>query len=320
MSLDLLKKRLQYNGGSQEGRMINSKLKSLKKALVHSYQAATAVLADNREFKCLINPDKVKMDYDNKIVSIPFQDICLNNDSNIIEDINMKPGDVFTWKETNTFWLVYLRRYEEDAYFRAEIRRCDYEIEINKNKYRVYVAGPDKLKFDWMTKTLPHGFSWNNLNYNTMMYITKNEETEAFFHRFTKIKLCGKPWSVAVVDSISTEGIIQVALKEDFSNTAEDIMAEEKDNENDENNTIDINFPYIDGDAVVYPYDEKSYIIKNASNGTWAVDNTSKVSIVKQTSQQADIVITTGRSGHFKLLYQRENEDDIILNVVIESL
>jgi hypothetical protein len=23
-------------------------------------------------------------------------------------DINIKPGDVFIWKETNTHWLVYL--------------------------------------------------------------------------------------------------------------------------------------------------------------------------------------------------------------------
>jgi hypothetical protein len=37
----------------------------------------------------------------------------------------MKPGDVFTWKKTNTHWLVYLQDLEEIAYFRAEIRRCD---------------------------------------------------------------------------------------------------------------------------------------------------------------------------------------------------
>ena len=83
---------------------------------------------------------------------------------------------------------------------------------------------------------------------------------------------------------------------------------------------VDTTLPYIDGDAIVYPYDEKSYIIQNASNGTWAIEGKSKATIINQTSQQADIVITTGRSGQFKLLYQRENEDDIVLNVTIESL
>jgi len=37
-------------------------------------------LEDNREFRCLINPDKLTNDLDNKIISIPFKDICLNAD------------------------------------------------------------------------------------------------------------------------------------------------------------------------------------------------------------------------------------------------
>ena len=321
MSLDLLKKRLQFNGGNQEGRMIEGKLKALKKALIHSYQAETAILADGREFRCLINPDKLKMDYEDKIISIPFEDICLNKErvgttTEGLEEIDMKPGDVFTWKETDTYWLVYLRRYEENAYFRAEIRKCDYDITINDNNYKVYIAGPSKARIDWMTKSTQGGVSWNNLNYDAMMYLTKNEETEDYFHRFSKINVCGKNWEVVMVDKISTEGVLQVALKEDFTNSVADAAAAEKQPEPE----VDTTLPYIDGDAIVYPYDEKSYVIQNASNGTWAIEDKSKATIINQTSQQADIVITTGRSGQFKLLYQRENEDDIVLNVTIESL
>jgi hypothetical protein len=46
--------------------------------LLYSYQAATAVRADGREFRCLINPDKNKPAYDNKILSVPYWDHCLN--------------------------------------------------------------------------------------------------------------------------------------------------------------------------------------------------------------------------------------------------
>ena len=77
MSLELLKTRLQYAGGNQEQRMIKGKLESLKKAMLYSYQAATAILSDGREFRCLINPDKLKEKYDGKIISIPFEDICI---------------------------------------------------------------------------------------------------------------------------------------------------------------------------------------------------------------------------------------------------
>ena len=106
--LDNLGLRLQYTGGNRQiDRMNEDKLKSLKKALLYSYQSATAILADGREFRCLINPDKLKNVYDDKIISIPFKDICLNKDrigktTNGIEDIGMKPGDIFTWKENET--------------------------------------------------------------------------------------------------------------------------------------------------------------------------------------------------------------------------
>ena len=99
--LDKLRMRLNYTGGiKQEDRFIKDKEYSLKKALLYSYQAETAVLADGREFRCLINPDRLKNDYDDKIISIPFKDICLNADkigktAEGLQEIGMKAGDVF---------------------------------------------------------------------------------------------------------------------------------------------------------------------------------------------------------------------------------
>lgn len=102
-ALDNLNKRLNYAGGkNQESRMNSDKLRSLKKALLYSYQAQTAILTDSREFRCLINHDKLKEDYDDKIISIPYDDICLNEGDikgkthEEIQHIGMKVGDVFT--------------------------------------------------------------------------------------------------------------------------------------------------------------------------------------------------------------------------------
>ena len=99
--------------------------------------------------------------YDNKYVSIPFEDICLNEKeissngkvkirktTEGLQEIGMKPGDVFTWKENGTDWLVYLRRLEETAYFRAEIRRCRYTVTIDDTEYKCYVARPSTNEID----------------------------------------------------------------------------------------------------------------------------------------------------------------------------
>lgn len=114
--LETLAVRLQYYGGNRQvSRMNEDKLRSLKKALLYSYQSATAILSDGREFRCLINPDQIKNLYDNKYISIPFEDICLNEKeinsdgktkikktTEGLQEIGMKPGDVFTWKENGT--------------------------------------------------------------------------------------------------------------------------------------------------------------------------------------------------------------------------
>jgi len=68
-----LKKRLDYRGGARvEDRMVADKLWSMKSA-IHggAYQQATVLLQENqtdnlftRKFKALINPNKLKNDYD----------------------------------------------------------------------------------------------------------------------------------------------------------------------------------------------------------------------------------------------------------------
>lgn len=322
MSLETMKERINYNGGKeQESRMNADKLRTLKKALLYSYQAATARLTDGREFRCLINPDKLKTRYDEKIISIPFFDIQLNPElkenkkfqktSKGEEEIGMKPGDVFTWKETNTDWLVYLRRYEETAYFRAEIRKCDYEIKVNDKKYKVYIGGPDESAIIW---NKVKKIEWNDLNYSLTMYITKDKNTEEFFHRFTKVEINKRLWEVQAVDTMSQDGIIIVALKETYENSIEKAVEKEK-----VDTYVDLTQPYIKGPDTVYPYDVVTYYIKNAAGGEFVAEG-SGFEIASQDAEHIKLGIVTGKSGSFTLKYKRLDMEDIVLSITIGSL
>ena len=310
--LENMRTRINYAGGkNQQGRMNCDKAATLRKALLYSYQAATAVLSDNREFRCLINPDKLKNDYDDKIISIPFEDICLNSKrlgkTNINRQvIGMKAGDVFEWKENNSYWIVYLQRLEETAYFRAEIRRCRYEIDINGKKYKVYTRGPIEQTIDYYK--VGSGV-FNRMNYTLMLTITKDEYTDDFFHRFTKIKFLGKNYEVQAIDGISTEGIIDIYLKEYFSNSIlDEIQEEEKDTPIID--PLPEGSPEILGDSEVYPYDVKEFTIKNLTDGQWAV-NSNKVIILNKSEIKVTIKITTGRSGKFILSYNDVNGKEL---------
>ena len=267
MSLELLNKRLQYQGGNQEQRFINDKLRGLKRALLYSYQAATAILSDGKEFRCLINPDKNKPAYDNKILSIPYKDICLNmprvgkTTQGQIE-IEIKTGDTFTWKETDTHWLVYLEYIEEDAYFRSEIRRCDQEININQKSYWVYIRGPVETSIEWNQKA---GVEWNNLNYSLVMYVTADDNTNEYFKRFQTIKILdprndtNKTWQVVGVDPYYGDGILQIFLDEYFENSIADTVTLENSQNNDQENNIDETSIYISGPTEVKQYSKAYY-------------------------------------------------------------
>lgn len=321
MSLETLNTRLNYHGANIKERMESDKLRSLRAALKRSYQRQTAILQDGREFFCLINPEKLKNDYDEKMISIPFEDICLNaprigKTTQGRVPIGMKDGDTFEWKEDGSHWICYLRRKQETAYYKAIIRQCDYEVEMESgNRYWIYFKGPSQQDIEWQSKD---NIVWNNLNYTAMFTITRNEETLEFFHRFAKVKIDGKNWEVAAVDSMSTEGIIDVYLNEDFTNSIQDAVDEMKKNEPIPE-PIPEDFPAIVGDLEIYPYDVKSYSIKNAMDGIWVV-NTNKIRILQQTDLTITLEVVTGKSGIFQLIYRREDEDDIIQDIKILSL
>ena len=78
--------------------------------------------------------------------------------------------------------------------------------------------------------------------------------------------------------------------------------------------------PHIEGDTIVYPFDEKEYQIINAEGGEWIVSNKKKAIITSQTSQNVKLQIITGKTGEVNLIYKRKNEEDITLKIVIKSL
>lgn len=296
-ALDRMKQRLMYDGGpTQDDRNVKGKWYSFRAALRNSYQAED-ITFNEQKCRCLINPDKLKEDYDQKEISIDFK-------------YGMKNGSVFYWDRTGTHWLVYLQDYNEEAYFRASIRRCDHKIEIDGHRYWIYLRGPVETAIIWRQK---HQIEFNDLNYSLLFYIEKNEETLAFFERFKVLKFDGHNWRVAATDKYSQDGIIEVYLEEYFDNEMEDAMVEPEIIKPDQMH------PYIDGPQLVRPYDTNlSYAIVGVSGGGFLV-NSSKVDFIEADDKSCKLEILTGKSLSFTLIYRRDNEEDITLDVTVKS-
>ena len=310
--LDNLSLRLKHMGGGKaDDRMQLDKLRTLKKALLYSYQAETAILADGREFRCLINPDKLKNDYDNKILSIPYSDICLNKEFQDLptslaeEPVDIKVGDVFTWKENGTKWIVYLQFLEESAYFRGEIRLCSNIVTIDGKDFWAYVRGPVETTIRWNQKS---DIIWNDINYSKILYIGENETTKQL-SRFDIIKVDGENYQVQVVNKdTASDGILIVYLKEYFTNTIEE------ENPPQEPEKIESE---IQGETEVYPYDIKVYTI-DSFGGSWSISN-KNAKILASSDSQVKIEIVAGRACTFDLIYS-VGGSDYVLPITVKSL
>lgn len=297
-NFDLMNKRLVYQGGDQEHRMIQDKYKSFLKALLYSYQSAD-IKRDNEEesYKALINPDKVKTNYDDKILSVDNK-------------YGYKCGDVFHWLGTNTHWLVYLEQHTEDAYFRAEIRRCKYQLKwINDNKEIVstwaYVRGPVETKVNFIQKS---GISVDTPNYSLEIYIPNNEENyKKFNDRYKRFLFDHKSWEIQVVDTVSIDGVIQIIALEYYVNETLDNKEENLDNYFKVVPVIE--YPEtqksIVGDGFIKPQFTYKYELSEdiESGGEWSIKDSRPVTIKSIGANSVELVWTKMISGQFTLCY-----------------
>ena len=314
-------------GPAQQSRMIRDKRKSLNRALLYSYQAAFVKkvyqfgeeppLGKTTEIeRALINPDKLKMDYDDKILSIGFE-------------ADFKPGDIFKWCNTGSYWIIRLQDLDELAYFRGDIRRCDYTIaweDSEGNVQRTYAAirGPVETKINYIQK---HQISVDTPNYSLNIYMPKNKYTLEYFKRYAKFYLqevaegdTNVCWRVEAIDSISTPGILEVTAVEYYSNEMEDDLEKNiagglvvKHVEPEVTDTVNT----IVGNTFIKPKMEYEYYFNGALRMKWSFDSKLPIKAYLNNDDIRRIKIKwmANYSGQFDLNY-----GDYSKTIVVESL
>ena len=306
--------RFRQNGGNrQQERMIKDKRRSLDHAVWNSYQAAEVVKVDAEDRKpvrALINPNKLKQDYDDKIISVGYE-------------YNFKCGDVFEWLGTKTHWLIYLQDLTELAYFRGDIRKCSFEIawEDEDGVHTTYAAirGPVETKINYIQK---HGISIDTPNYSLSLLMPKNEETLSYFKRYSKFYLQGDDtcWRVEAIDWISTPGILEVTAVEYYANETEDdienglvgsliVKPENPNNEIEEATIIGETFIKV---KKTYIYEFDGTLAKQ-----WTVDKKYPVILTPDPADPRRVSLqwTSSYSGQFELYY-----GDFSKTIIVESL
>lgn len=329
---NLMATELEARGGfPQQERMVRDRRKALDHATKYSYQAARIRKVQNKDevhlceveqplVRALINPNKLKMDYDEKIVSVGFE-------------YGFQTGDIFEWARTNSHWIIILQDVDEIAYFRGEIRRCSYQIrwiDEDGNECSTYCAvrGPVETKIDDYDR---HNILFNDPNYSLDIYVPKNEYTMNRFKRYDKFYLAGAEnpdskicWRVEATDSISTPGILEIQATEYFSNNTEDdvdnglvgVLIEEP---QDPNPSTETKIIFITGDTFIKPAKEYIYSLGIPSKLVWTVDDKYPVKLEPFTNELGHSCVklkwTSTFSGEFELKIGNYTK-----TIVVESL
>ena len=310
--LNLMRARLKVRGGEvQQDRMIKDKRDSLDKAILYSYQGAKVrKLGSDTIDMALINPNRVKQDYDDKTISIGYE-------------YGYTPGTVFEWVNTGTKWLIYLQDLTELAYFHGDVRKCDYEIKWidgKGNPQSTYIAlrGPKETK---LNSSIKEGISFDFPNHTLNMLMPKTKETLEYFTRYSKFYLQGLSedtpicWRVEATDSISTPGILEINAVEYYVNEQEDNIEEGLVGDLIADPVVpEPSAAEIEGEVFIKP--KKTYVYKYTGDntGNWSWD--SKLPLdVKINGNEISIKWTTTYNGQFVLSF-----GDIEKTIVVESL
>ena len=325
-NFEMMRKRLEWQGGiAQEDRMIKDKWRTLLRTLKYSYQACDIALAQAQQeildeglepeypiVRALINPDKNKQDYDDKILSVDYIH-------------QFKPGDVFEWKNTGTHWIIYLQQLTEDAYFRGEIRRCRYKIKFKDEDGNIcytYAAirGPVETQIDSIQKNQER-IDKPNLSLNILM--PRNEVTIKAFDRYKEFILDGRCWKVKAVDPISMtvdrQGVLEVNAQEDYINEVTD----DEINEIKDGLIVEPDEPTpnseINGETFIKPAIPEIYSV-DVDGGTWCVrENNVPVDIEPIDNKSVQVTWKKMTSGQFTLVWNN-GSDTYEKVIVVESL
>lgn len=325
-NFEMMRKRLEWQGGiEQEDRMIKDKWRTLLRVLKYSYQACDIALAQAQQeildeglepeypiARALINPDKNKQDYDDKILSVDYIH-------------QFKPGDVFEWKNTGTHWIIYLQQLTEDAYFRGEIRRCRYKIKFKDEDGNIcytYAAirGPVETQIDSIQKNQER-IDKPNLSLNILM--PRNEVTIKAFDRYKEFILDGRCWKVKAVDPISMtvdrQGVLEVNAQEDYINEVTD----DEVNEIKDGLIVEPDEPTpnseINGETFIKPAIPETYSV-DMDGGTWCIrENNVPVDIEPVDNKSVQVTWKKMTSGQFTLVWN-SGSDTYEKVIVVESL
>ena len=202
-NLDLYQKRLRDSRKIPKSKLVDSKIKTFKKALERGYNSEI-VQANGDEFKALIT-------------RIPTQPKIEKKYFATLKDHGCEVGDEIYWPSNDSYWLITEHDEAEVAIFQGSIEKTLYELKwkdpITDRIYsaRACAKGPDETRIGNGVK---HAIMFDTLTDSLYLIVSAKAQGSHLLKRYTELMVNGRKWRIEVVDNMTRKNLIFMQLME----------------------------------------------------------------------------------------------------------
>lgn len=202
-NLNLYQMRLKDSRKISKSKLVDTKIKTFKRALASSYNSET-VVSNNNEFKALIT-------------GIPTTPKIGKKNFATLLDNNCETGDELYWPANDSFWLITEHDDTEGAIFQGSVQRALYELKwrdpvLNKvYSARACVKGPDETT---ISDGVKHSVLFDTLTDSLYLIVSSKVEGSEYLKRYFELMVDGRKWRIEVVDAMTRSNLLYMQLME----------------------------------------------------------------------------------------------------------
>lgn len=203
-NLDLYQNRVRDSKKISKSKLIDTKVKTFKRALESSYNSEE-VATSNNSFKALISgvPTSPK--------------IAKKNFATLLEN-NCKVGDEIYWQSNNSHWIISEHDDTEVSIFQGSIQKALYLLKwkdpLTDEIYeaRACAKGPDETVIGDGVK---HSIMFDTVTDSLYLIVSAKKRGVNLLKRYFEIMVNGKKWEIQVVDNFTSADLLYLQLLEE---------------------------------------------------------------------------------------------------------
>ena len=202
-NLDLYQMRLKGSRKISKSKLVDTKIKTFKRALASSYNSEI-VVSNNNEFDALIT-------------GIPTTPKIGKKNFATLLDNNCETGDELYWPANDSYWLITEHDDTEGAIFQGSVQRALYELKwkdpvLNKvYSARACAKGPDETT---ISDGVKHSILFDTLTDSLYLIVSSKVEGSEYLDRYFELMVDGRKWRIEVVDAMTRSNLLYIQLME----------------------------------------------------------------------------------------------------------